>query len=56
MRTAFIGAIAAVAVLTAIITAASPRSDQSAPAFSSIDVMDMMKNAKTLPSEQYDAH
>ena len=61
MRTAFIAAIAAVTALAAIwsadvITAASPKLDQPAPASASIDVMQMMKNAKNLPMEQYDAH
>ena len=60
MRTATTAAIAAVVILTAVwsagvITAAPPRPDQSAPAQSPIDVMQMMKTAKFLPSEQYDA-
>ncbi|MFM9845964.1 MAG: hypothetical protein ACKVP3_02240 [Hyphomicrobiaceae bacterium] len=61
MRTAFIAAITAVTVLTAIwsahvITAASPGLGQSSPASSSIGVMGMMISAKTLPSEQYEAY
>ena len=61
MRTTFIAAIAAVTALAAIwsagvITVASPKFDRSAPAASSIDAMQMMKNEKNLPIEQYDAH
>jgi hypothetical protein len=61
MRTALIATIAAVAALAAIwstgvITVASPKFDRSAPAASSIGAMQMMKNAKNLPMEQYDAH
>lgn len=61
MRTAITAAVAAVVILTgvwsaSVITAAPPRPDQSAPAQSSIDVMQMMKAATFLPSEQYDAY
>ena len=61
MRTALIAAIAVVTALAAIwsagvITVASPKFDRSAPAASSIDAMQMMKTAKNLPVEQYDAH
>ncbi len=60
MRTGLIATIAAVTALAAIwstgvITTASSKFDQSAPAASSIDAMQMMKNAKGLPVEQYDA-
>jgi hypothetical protein len=61
MRIALIAAIAEATALAAIwsagvITVASPKFDQSALVASPIDVMQMMKDAKTLPIEQYDAH
>lgn len=49
--------IATVAILGAtVINANSPRLATATPASTSIDVMQMMKNAKNLPEERYDAH
>lgn len=49
--------IAIIAVLGAtVINANTPRSITARSASSSIDVMQMMKDAKNLPEERYDAH
>ena len=49
--------IAIVAILgVTVINAKSPRQAITAPASASIDVMQMMKDAKDLPEQQYDAH
>ena len=40
----------------AVINANSARKSTIAPASSSIDVMQLMKEAKNLPQEQFDAH
>ena len=49
--------IAIVAILgVTVINANSPRQATTAPASASIDVMQMMKDAKHLPQQQYDAH
>jgi hypothetical protein len=53
--TAFIIAVAAIFGIT-IINANSSRHVATAPASSAIDVMQMMKNAKDLPTQQFDAH
>lgn len=48
---------ATVAILGAtVIKANSPRPVTATPASTSIDVMQMMKAAKDLPTEQFDAH
>jgi hypothetical protein len=52
--TAFI--IAVVAIGVTVINANSSRHVATAPASSAIDVMQMMKNAKDLPTQQFDAH
>lgn len=49
--------IAIVAILgVTVINANSPSQATTAPASASIDVMQMMKDAKHLPQQQYDAH
>ena len=49
--------IATVAILGAtVINANSPRLATATSASASIDVMQMMKDAKDLPTEQFDAH
>ena len=60
MRTALVTTIAA-AILTALLsahllTAKPPGVTQLTSTSSSIDVMQMMKDAKLLPQEAYDAH
>jgi hypothetical protein len=52
---AVITAIAAILGVT-VINAKSAKQATIAPATSSIDVMQMMKDAKNLPQEQFDAH
>ncbi len=53
--TALITAIAAIWGLT-VMHASSSQQSASAPASASIDVMQIMKDAKNLPEQQYDAH
>jgi hypothetical protein len=49
--------IAVVAILgVTVINAKSAKHATIAPASSSIDVMHMMKDAKDLPTQQFDAH
>lgn len=55
VTTALVIAIAAIWGTT-VITASSPRTTNAAPASASIDVMQMMKDAKNLPHQQFDAH
>ena len=52
---AVITAIAAILGVT-VINAKSAKQAMIAPATSSIDVMQMMKEAQNLPEQQYDAH
>ena len=52
---AVITAIAAILGVT-VINAKSAKQATFAPATSSIDVLQMMKDAKNLPQEQFDAH
>jgi len=60
-RTAIVAAVLLVTAVVAIlgvtvINAYSPRQVTTAPASASIDVMQMMKDAKSLPNQQFDAH
>jgi hypothetical protein len=60
-HTAILTAAAVITTITAIlsvtvINAKSAKQATIAPATSSIDVMQMMKGAKNLPQEQFDAH
>lgn len=41
---------------TSVITANSPRTGTAAPASTSVDVMQMMKDAKNLPDQKFDAY
>lgn len=61
MRTTMIVAIAVMIGLAAVwgadvITASSPKAVNSVPASASLDIMQMMKDAKNLPVQQYDSH
>ena len=55
ISTALITIIVAILGVT-VINATSLKHASVAPASSSIDLMRMMKNAKDLPEERYDAH
>jgi hypothetical protein len=55
IATALITIIVAILGVT-VINATSLRHATVAPASSSIDVMQMMRKAKNLPEERYDAH
>jgi hypothetical protein len=49
-------ATALVVAIVAVWGANSPRKATVAPASTSVDVMQMMKNAKNLPDQSFDAH
>jgi len=60
-QTVIVATIVLVAAIVAIwgataISGNSPRQATAAPASTSIDVMQMMKDAKNLPDQQFDAH
>ena len=60
MRQTVIAAALVVAILAilgaSVITANSPRTGTAAPASTSRDVMQMMKDAKNLPDQTFEAH